>query len=85
MLWFRNIQEKLENQYLFFFATKTIYISSSFWLLGVESRVFSYAVKERTAFKAEQIHKMATNFTQNGPRSSFWVKIVVFLSICSAL
>ena len=40
-------------------------MSSSFWLLGVESRDFSQAEKENTAFKAEQIHKMATIFTPN--------------------
>ena len=39
----------------------------SFGLLGVESRDFSHAEKERTACKAEQIHKMATIFTQDGP------------------
>ena len=44
---------------------------SSFWLLGVESRDFSHAKKERSASKAEQIHKMTTSFTQNGPRLSF--------------
>ena len=36
-------------------------MSSSFWLLGVESRDFSQAEKERTAGKAEQIYKMTTN------------------------
>ena len=41
-------------------------MSSSFWLLAVESRDFSHAEKERTAFKAEQIHKMTIIFTQNG-------------------
>ena len=40
-------------------------------LLGVESGDFSHAEKERTAFKAEQTHKMSTIFTQNGPRVSF--------------
>ena len=40
-------------------------MSSSFWLLGVESRDFSQAEEERTACKAEQIHKMTTTFTQN--------------------
>ena len=35
-----------------------LYMSSSFWLLGVESRDFSHAEKERTAYKAEEIHKM---------------------------
>jgi hypothetical protein len=39
-------------------------MSSSFWLLGVESNDFSQE-KKRTAFKAEQIHKMTTIFTQN--------------------
>ena len=46
-------------------------MSSSFWLLGVESRDFSHAEIERTSCKAEQIHKMTTVFTQNGPRLSF--------------
>ena len=44
---------------------------SSFWLLGVELRDFSHAEKERTAYKAEQIKKMTTIFTQNGLRLSF--------------
>ena len=44
-------------------------MSSSFWLLGVESRDFSYAEKEKTACKAEQIQNMSTSFSQNGPRS----------------
>jgi hypothetical protein len=35
-------------------------MSSSFWLLGVESRDFSQAEKERTACKAEQIHNAGT-------------------------
>ena len=42
-------------------------MSSSFWLLGVESCDFTHAEKERTACKAEQIHKKTTIFTQNGP------------------
>ena len=46
-------------------------MSSSFWKLGVESCDFSQAEIERTASKAEQIHKMTTIFTQNGPRLSF--------------
>ena len=41
--------------------------------------------KERTAFKADQIRKMTTIFTQNGPSLSLWVKMVVILWICSAL
>ena len=45
-------------------AIKVLYMSSSFWLLGVESRDFSQAEKERTACKAEQIHKMTTIFAQ---------------------
>ena len=40
-------------------------MSSSFWLLGVESCDFFQAEKERTAFEAEKIHKMTTIFTQN--------------------
>ena len=42
-----------------------LYMSSNFWLLGVESRGLSQAEKERIACKAEQIHKMTTIFTQN--------------------
>ena len=52
---------------------------SSFWLLGVYSRDFSQGEKERTACKAEQIHKMTTIFTQNGPRLTFSIKLVVIL------
>ena len=50
---------------------------SIFWLLGVESRDFYEAEKERTACKAEQIHKMTTIFTQNDNLGPFCVKIVV--------
>ena len=40
-------------------------MSSSFYLLGVESRGFSQAEKEGTAAcKAKKIHKMTTIFTQ---------------------
>ena len=46
-------------------------MSSSFWLLRVESSYFSQAEKERTACKAQEIHKMTTIFTQNGPKLSF--------------
>ena len=60
-------------------------MSSSFWLLGVESRDFSQAEIERTACKAEQIHKMSTIFTQNENLGPFWVKIIVILWIFSAL
>ena len=62
-----------------------LYMSCRFWLLGVESLDFSHAESEITACKAEQIHKMTTIFTHNGPRLLFWVKIVVILSTCSAL
>jgi hypothetical protein len=58
-------------------------MSSSFWLLWVESRDFPQVEKERTACKDEQIHKMTTIFTKNGP-SFFCVKMVVILWICSA-
>jgi hypothetical protein len=46
-------------------------MSSDFWLLQVESHDFPQAEKERTVCKAEEIHKMTTIFTQNGPRLSF--------------
>ena len=42
---------------------KVLYMSSSFWLLRVESHDFSHAEKERTACKVEKIHKI---FTQKG-------------------
>jgi hypothetical protein len=42
-----------------------LYMSSSFWLLGVESPDFFQAEEERTACKAEQIHKRTTIFTRN--------------------
>ena len=54
-------------------------------MLRVESHDISQAENERTACKPEQIHKMTIIFTQNGPRLSFWVKMVVILWICSAL
>ena len=37
-------------------------MSSSFWLLEVESSDFSQAEKERTAYKTVQIHKMTTTY-----------------------
>ena len=40
-------------------------MASSFCLLGVESRDFFHAEKERSAYKTEKIHKMTTVFTQN--------------------
>jgi hypothetical protein len=40
-------------------------MSSSLWLLQIESHDFSQAEKERTACKAKQIHKMTTIFTKN--------------------
>ena len=49
-----------------------LYMSFSFWMLRVESRDFSKAEKERTACKAEKIHKMATIFTQNDNLETFW-------------
>ena len=62
-----------------------LYMSSSFWLLVVESRDFSHAEKERIAGKAEKIHKMTPSFTQNGPKLWFWVKTNVILGIYSVL
>ena len=52
-------------------TTWVLYMSSSFWLLGVESRDFSQTEKERTACKAEQSHKMTTIFPQNGNLGPF--------------
>ena len=45
-------------------------MSSSFWLLGVESRDSSHAEKERSACKSKQIHKMNI-FTQNDNLGTF--------------
>ena len=36
-----------------------LHMSSSFWLLGVESRDFSHVEEEIIACKAKQIYKMA--------------------------
>ena len=49
-------------------------MSSSFWLMRVESHDFSQAEKERTFCKTEQIHKMCDNYFH-----SKW-SLVVFLS-----
>ena len=57
-------------------------LSSQRWLAPTW---FLSSWEERTACKAEQIHKKTTIFTQNGPRLSFWVKMVLILWICSAL
>ena len=57
----------------------------SFGLSRVESHGFYQAEKERTACKAEQIHKLTTIFTQKDNPGPFWVQIVVSLWICSAL
>ena len=43
---------------------RVLYMSSGFWRLPVESLDFSQAENERTACKAEQIHKMTIIFTQ---------------------
>ena len=48
-----------------FIIIKVLYMSSSFWLLGVDSREFSQAEKKRSACKAGQIHKMTTFLPQN--------------------
>ena len=42
-----------------------LYMSSSFWLLRVESRDFSQDEKERTACKAEQTHKTTTRYVHS--------------------
>ena len=75
----------LERTSVWCLISKVHYICGSLLLLRVESRDFSQAEKERIACKAEQIHKMTTIFTQNGPRLSFWVKMADILWICSAL
>ena len=59
---------------------KVLYMSSSFWLLQVESRHFSQAEKERFACKAEQSHKTTTIFTQNDKNSNHFVNILSFAS-----
>ena len=42
-----------------------------FLTIGVESRDFFQAEKERATCKAEQIHKMTIIFNRNCPRLSF--------------
>ena len=66
-----NQPNKNKQGYIAIFDPLELYMSSSFWLLRVESRDFSQAEKERAACNAEQIHKMTTIITQNGPRLSF--------------
>ena len=51
--------------------SQVLYMCSIFWLCGVESRDFSHAEKERTACKAEKIHKITTIFTQNNNLGPF--------------
>ena len=75
---------KANNCYYISFRSST-YMSSSFWLMEVDSRDFSHAEKERTAHKAEQIHKLTTIFAQNCSRLLVWVKIVVILRSYSVL
>ena len=36
-------------------------------------------------YRDEKIHKMTINFTHNGQKLPFWVKIVIIFKICSAL
>ena len=52
-------------------------MSSSFWLLAVESHDLSHAEKEIMLCKAELIHKMTTSFTQ--------ILVCCLDWICSAL
>ena len=54
-------------------------MSPSFGLLQVKSHDFPPARKERTACKAEQIHKMSTIFNQKDNLEPFRVKTVVIL------
>ena len=62
-------------------STKVLYMSSSFWLLGVESCDLSQAEKERTTY----LQSWANPQNDNYFHSKFWVKIVVSLCICSAV
>ena len=61
---------KANNCYYRSFRCST-YMSSSFWLLEVESRDFSHAEKEITACKAEQIHKKTSILTQKDIQGLF--------------
>ena len=74
----------MEHNMSSFLSSLVLYMSSSFWLLQVESHDFSQAEKERTACKAEQIHKMTTFFTQKDNLGSFWVIVLysIHLSFC---
>ena len=64
-------QTDSQKRLIFVFYGKMSRVSSSFWLLGVESSDFSHAEKERTACKDEQVHKMTTIFIQNSSVLSF--------------
>ena len=55
-----------------------LYMSSSFGILGVESRDFSQAKKERTACQAEQIH-ITQPFLLNSTAWTILSEIVVIL------
>ena len=60
----REIDERGKNRlglytnYCSSSRSMVLYMSSSFWLLGVESRDFSQAEKERTACEAGKIQEM---------------------------
>ena len=54
---------------------------SSFWQLGVESRDFSHAEKEKSACKAGQINKMTTIFPQNNNLGPFLEEVLFFSAI----
>ena len=64
--------------------TEVLYMSSSFWLLGVESRDFCPAEKKRTTVLQNWANSqiMATFFTQ---KVAIFSENVVILWICSAL
>jgi hypothetical protein len=67
-----NLRDPLEKKYFSIkkseftgegaFATRVLYMSFSFWLLGVESHDFYHSEKKGTACKAEQIHKITTRY-----------------------
>ena len=63
-----------------FYKAMVLYMSSSFWLLGVESRDFSHAEKERTACKAEQINSKRQPRTILNENSCHFVNLLNFLN-----
>ena len=63
--------------------TWVVCLSSNFSLLAVGSSDLSEGT-EITACKGEQVHKMKSISSQNGPRLLYWVKIVVIFQLSIA-